>query len=183
MTVVSLKVLATAEDTRALWSVNVQHDFGPGRLCGAWIDADDHTLAQIIGAQPLHLTAGTDAPTDLDCALLDLPATRQAMVDEVDRLVELNRASRTPKGNPRAPLQRPDIPELPTTGNTDEDQLRGVVTDNPAALEALRSAHYLADLADAWSRIETLRLSREYLRGDTPQAREFPCVTTATREA
>lgn len=177
MKIVSIKVLAEAEDDRAIWSVDVQTDFGPSRLCGAWINPGPEDLANLLTRQPVLMIGAAEVRSELDCNLVDVSATRQAVVDEFERLSEVNRASRTEKGNKRAPLIRPEIPEVPPAFDAAGEAPRGFINPSPAAIAAVRAAHYLAALAGSWAKIETLRLGRDYLRGDTVDPRQFPVVT------
>lgn len=169
---VAIKILSVVDDDQAIWSVNVGPEAGPGRLCGAWVNVNAADARSILDGQPVHVLNDAPVPDGVRCRIVDVEGTRQRLHDEIDILVAANRGSRTPKGNRRAPLQPPTVPPIPT----ERTPIFGVVATEPAAVAAIFDAHYLAQLADAWSKVETLRLGRDYLRGDIPHARPFPCV-------
>lgn len=173
MHIVTLKVIAEKNGDRAIWSVDMQIDFGQSRLCGAWMNPSADDMNSILRDQPVLAATQIDPLDGLGCRLIDLPSTRQALVDEFERLVAINQASRTDKGNKRAPLIRPGIPGIPEPSH--EPPL-GFINTSPAAIAAINAAHYLAALADSWAKIETLRLGRDYLRGESTTPRQFPVV-------
>ncbi len=173
--VVTIKVLSQCDGVTAIWSVDVAPMFNPGRLCGAWVNPAPEETRSLLSGNPVARVGGPAPAGDAEFACLDVAATRDRVVGAMARLVELNRQSRTPKGNARAPLQPVAVPALPDA----EDYLIrpwGVVALEPAVIAAITHAQYLASLADVWAKIETLRLARDYLVGDDTSARPFPCV-------
>ncbi|GAB2656695.1 hypothetical protein GCM10027169_20420 [Gordonia jinhuaensis] len=180
MTTVTLKVLAGAGEDRAIWSVDIQPTFQSSRLCGAWMNPGPEDLSDLLRGQPLLTVGASPEPAELRCRHIDLGETHQALVESIDQLAALNRASRTPKGNRRAPLPRPKVPAIPEDIHASGGKPpHGFVNPSPAAISAVRAAHYLAALADAWAKVETLRLSRDYLRADTTDHRQFPVKFSA----
>lgn len=177
---VSIKILNRDGDDLVVWAVNVQPGFGPGRLCGAWITGDPATHQLLLRRQwTLVLPDAADLIPNIDGGqLLDVELTRSAIVDEFERLAQLNREARTPAGNRRAPLPAVNVPEsfdvaaVPAT-------LRGVTSDSPAVVTTIAAAHHLAALAAAWEQVEGRRTARDYLVDGQPAARPFPAIALA----
>jgi hypothetical protein len=109
--------------------------------------------------------------------MFDPMATLNAVAKEISELDARHRAAPTKAGKPRAPIDWPRLPQ-PLDWSAAPAPPRGV-TDDPLASETIGVARWVADLADAWSNVETLRLSREHLRDDEISPRPLPVVVLA----
>ena len=161
----------------AIWHVAVEPVAQIARLCGAWVTDDPEVQRKVVAAR-LAVVVG-DRPTKAVTTLLtlthgriDLPATLTAITDHTNSLDALHADSRTAKGNQRAPITWPTIPKAP-----DWAALPPVptgVVDDPMIISTVATARWLADLADVWSAIETLRTSRPHLSRGEPEPIPVP---------
>ncbi|KJR10557.1 hypothetical protein [Gordonia sihwensis] len=176
---ISVKVLNHRDSELIVWEVNIQPGFGPGRLCGAWVDADNDADNLLRDQWILVLPDARDHVPDVrGMKRFDPVGTRQAIVDEFEAMSAINKASLTPAGNPRAPLQPLKVP-APFDAAQLPVKVRGVSEDDPAIVTTIAAAHAVAELAQAWEKLESIRHSRDYLHGDHPDARPFPAREVA----
>lgn len=164
----------------AIWYTDCTVDLGLARLCGAWVDLDEQKTRLILAQRVLLPFPGTPIPdVNTPVEILDPNSTRAAIVDEITRLEHAHRDTRTAAGATRAPITWPAVPgELDFTHLP--PALPGVNSD-PLIADTIAVAHWLEELADAWASIETRRTSREHLRGEHPDPRPFPAVSTLTQ--
>jgi hypothetical protein len=81
----------------------------------------------------------------------------------------------------RAPIEWPRLPQ-PLDWASPPAPPEGVV-DDPFVASTIGVAHWVADLADAWSAVETKRLSREHLSAGDTVPRPLPVVLVETSPA
>ena len=161
----------------ATWHVVIDPGWPMGRLCGAWVF---DTASPSLVATHLLLPFGGVLPDDLaglagvSTGLFDPAASREAIAKEIAEIEALHGATPTKAGKPRAALDWPSLPE-PLDWSALPSPPRGVVDDELTSV-VVAVANWVADLADAWAAIETIRLSREHLRGDVGTVRPLPAV-------
>ena len=103
---------------------------------------------------------------------VDLNVTLSAVGEVIAELDKKHRGSRTAAGKPRAPIGWPELPEqldwaaLPATP--------GGVNPDPFVAEVIAVAYWVTGLAEAWSAVETIRASREYLANGDVTTRLLP---------
>lgn len=171
-------------DRMVIWHVAVEPIVQASRLCGAWVTDDPDVQRTVVAARNIMLFG--DSSTDYFAALLadtrgviDLKATLVAVEQYTDRLDEIHRASPTPNGSPRAPISWPAPQQVP-----DWDSLPPVpagVVEDPLICSTIAAANWLADLADVWSAIESMRASKSHLSTDVPSLLPPPFVMTENR--
>ncbi|WP_143695189.1 hypothetical protein [Williamsia sp. 1135] len=172
-------VHATADGVPIIWYVNTDPVTDLNRLCGAWVtpDADQHK--NLLTQRWVLQFAGSPVPNFAAPRLrFDANRTRQAIIDEVDHLGQLHRATPTKSGASRAAIEWPDVPGAVDFTNVPPVP-RGVSREDPAIADTVAVAYWLQELVEAWSRIETIRCGREHLRGDTPTPRGIPLVAVS----
>jgi hypothetical protein len=103
---------------------------------------------------------------------VDINATLAAIGDRASDLDALRRESKTAAGNARAPINWPKLPE-PLDWAALPSPPRGVNPD-PFVAETIAVTHWVADLAEVWSSVETARTSREHLAGGELEAKPLP---------
>jgi hypothetical protein len=162
-------------DRIAIWHVVVSPSYPLSRLSGAWI----HASTGLVGTR-LILPFGGQLPDALtylasaSAGVVDMSATLAAVSESVAKLDALHESSRNGVGKSRAPIEWPALP-LPLDWTSPPWPLNGVV-DEPFIASTVGVARWVADLADAWSAIETKRLSREHLAAGDTQPRPLPVV-------
>jgi hypothetical protein len=166
-------------DAMAIWHVAAEPVAQTSRLCGAWVTDDPDVQQNVTAARKVVLL---DAESKDRIAgllpkaqgVIDLKATSLAIARHIDELSEIHRASRTPKGTARAPINwpsmqpipEPDVPPMVPTG----------VVEDPIIRTTIAMARWIADLADTWSSVEMIRTSREHLSGGNPVPLPLPFV-------
>ena len=158
----------------AIWHVVIEPSWPMGRLCGAWVD----TIAPALYVQRYLLPIRDHLSEDLaylrhgSAGTLDANSTREAVVEAIGKLDAQHRDSPTKAGKPRAPISWPQVPD-PLDWTTLPAPPRGVV-DNPLTGETIAVATWVSVLADVWSSVETIRLSRDHLANGDTMARPMP---------
>ena len=161
----------------AIWHVAVEPVAQTARLCGAWVTDDFEVQRKVVAAR-LAVVIGDKSAKAVKALLahtrgrIDLPATLTAITDHTNSLDALHADSRTVKGNQRAPITWPTIPKAPDWAA--QPAVPTGVVDVPLITSTVVTAHWLADLADVWSAIETLRTSRPHLSQCDPAALPVP---------
>lgn len=178
----AIAVVNSDADMMAIWHVAVEPVAQTARLCGAWVTDDLDVQQKVVAARKVVVFA--DQSNDHITALLayargviDLKATLEAVEQNIEVVNNIHRASRTPKGNPRAPLIWPALPPM-----LDWDALPMVpvgVVEDPLIRSTIAASRWIADLADLWSAIETIRTSRPHLAGENRGAGALPLVLKA----
>ena len=166
-------------DMMAIWHVAVEPVAQTARLCGAWVTADRDVQTRVIANRKVVVFG--DHSTDLPTAVLayargviDLKATLVAIEQTIGFVNEIHHASRTPKGNPRAPLTWPALPSMLDWGAM--PAVPAGVVDDPLIRSTIAASRWIADLADIWSALETIRTSRPHLAEGNPAAAPLPFV-------
>lgn len=158
----------------AIWHVVIDPSWPMTRLCGAWVDIVEPSLC----AQRYLLPFGGRLPTELaqhesfSAGVFDAAGTREAVIEAIRELDARHQDSPTKAGKARAPISWPRVPESLDWGSLPGPP-RGVVED-PLTSETIAVARWLAQLADAWSSVEVLRLSRDYLADGDVTPRPMP---------
>ncbi|MGV0991107.1 MAG: hypothetical protein ACOYB7_02530 [Mycobacterium sp.] len=176
MNIVPMIVLVNGDDSRtAIWHVDVGPPLaGMSRLGGAWVTDNGSVYGQVVTGRHVFLFGGV-VPASVEAwvgSVIDVPGTLTNIRDWIAEHNRLHEASRTEKGNERAPLNWPRLPE-PLDWDALPAPPRGVVDDKLIA-ETIVAAHWIADLAQTWQAIETLRLSRDHLKGGDVESRILP---------
>jgi hypothetical protein len=162
-------------DRIAIWHVVLSPSYPMSRLSGAW----EHASACLVATRlvlPFRAQM-PDALTHLASAsagVIDVLATLAAVSEWLDKLVTLHESSRNARGKSRAPIEWPALP-APLDWTSPPSPPAGVV-DDPFIASTVGVARWVAHLADAWSAIETKRLSREHLAAGDTQPRPLPVV-------
>lgn len=162
-------------DRIAIWHVVLRPSYPMSRLSGAW----EHASAGLVATR-LILPFGGQMPNALthlasaSAGVIDVSATLAAVSQWLDKLVTLHESSRTARGKSRAPIEWPALP-APLDWTSPPSPPAGVV-DDPFIASTIGVARWVAHLADAWSAIETKRLSREHLAAGDTQPRPLPVV-------
>lgn len=157
-----------------IWYVDTDPVTDLNRLSGAWVTANADQHQSLLTRRRILQVADSLIPGVLPAPpQIDPNATRQAIIDEVGRLHQVHRKTPTKAGNIRAPIEWPDIPNV-----LDFESLppvpAGVSREDPAITDTVAVAYWIQELAESWSRIETVRCAREHLRGDNPAPRQIP---------
>lgn len=182
----AVAVLNGGADRTVIWHVAVEPAVQTSRLCGAWVTDDPDVQQTVVATRNIVLFG--DLSNDYIDALLahtrgiiDLKATLVAIEQYTDDLDEIHRASPTPNGSPRAPINWPSMCEVPDW-NSLPPVPAGVVED-PLIHSTIAAARWLARLADTWSAIETVRASKSHLFLDIPSPRPLPFVMRENRQS
>lgn len=163
-------------DRLAIWHVVIDPSWPMSRLCGAWVD----TVAPALYQQRYLLPFDERLPDELthltpeSAGTLDANATREAVISVIDKLEARHKESLTKAGKPRAPITWPRLPAPLDWANLPAPP-RGVA-DDPLTGETIAVAGWVSQLAAAWSSIEVIRLSRDYLADDDVTPRPMPVV-------
>lgn len=170
-----------SEGASAVWHIDISPSTPLARLCGAWVTDDAYTLHNVLTARLLlpfagRLDAEAASLADRAVGIVDPNATHASIRNRVSELDELHRESKTAAGSARAPISWPTLPE-PLDWTTLPPTPRGVNPD-PFVAETIAVARWLADLADAWSKIETARTSRQHLAAGDLITHALPVVLT-----
>ena len=118
---------------------------------------------------------GDVIPPSVDASVtsvINVPGTIANIADWMAEQDKIHAESRTILGNERLPISWPRLPK-PLDWNALPAAPTGVVDDELIS-ETIVAAHWMADLAQAWHAIETLRLSRAHLRGGDFETRILP---------
>ncbi|UCZ62881.1 hypothetical protein [Mycolicibacterium phocaicum] len=161
-------------DRVAVWHIVIDPGWPMSRLCGAWIDA----LTPSLLVQRYLLPFGGTLPDSLadlrgsSAGTFDPNDTRDAIVADIEKLNARHEDSPTKAGKPRASILWPDVP-APLDWAALPAVPHGVVED-PLARETIAAAMWVASLADAWAKVEVIRLSRDHLSDGDSLARPMP---------
>jgi hypothetical protein len=174
-------------DRTAVWHVAIGAPMPQmSRLCGAWVTDGDRPASAVVAARLFFPVGGQvpDAVADLvpaSTGVFDMTATLAGISKCVDELDARHTASKTKAGKPHAPINWPKLPEALDWVALPDPPI-GVV-DDPLISTTIRVALWVAELADAWSAVETTRLQRKHLaEGDTSPS-PLPVVTSAADAA
>jgi hypothetical protein len=176
-----IAIIRSGETASAVWHVDVAPSTPLMRLCGAWVTDDADVLRKVLAGRVILPFGGrleADA-TDLAQAtvgVVDLNATLSMISEVIADLDEKHRAAKTAAGNPRAPIRWPELPE-PLDWTALPAAPRGV-NPEPFVAETLAVARWVADLAEAWSSVETSRTSKEHLTDGDLKLRLLPVDLT-----
>lgn len=166
MNVVQMIALVNSDDRRtAVWHVDVGPPMVGSRLGGAWVMDNDNADHGVITGRHVFLF-GDVMPPSVEASItsvIDVPGTLANIADRIAELDKIHAESRTELGNRRSPISWPRLPK-PLDSNALPAAPTGVVDDKLIS-ETIVAAHWMADLAQTWQAIETLRLSRSHLRG------------------
>jgi hypothetical protein len=178
-----IAIIRSGETASAVWHVDVAPSTPLMRLCGAWVTNDPDVLRKVVvGRVVLPFGGQLEAEaTDLAKAavgVVDLNATLSMISDVIAELDEKHRGAKTAAGNPRAPIRWPQLPE-PLDWTALPAAPRGV-NPEPFVAEMLAVARWVADLAEAWSSVETARTSKEHLADGDLKLRLLPVDLTVT---
>lgn len=176
----SAVALVNANDSVvAIWHVAAEPIAQTARLCGAWVTDDTEIQRKVVAARAVVVFGGE--PNELVKPLMshaggiiDLKATLIAIEQHISTVDEIHSVSRTPLGNPRAPIIWPTAPTM-LDWNDLPPVPAGVVND-PLIRPTIAAARWLAALADTWSAVETARTSRSHLAEESPVAAPLPFV-------
>ncbi|MCV7281425.1 hypothetical protein H7J88_17450 [Mycolicibacterium flavescens] len=170
----AIAVVHSGSDAVAIWHVAVEPVVQTARLCGAWVTRDADVQQRVIRARKVVLV--NEVMSDRLESLLthsdgafDVEATLTAIRQHIDRLDEIHRTSFTPKGSPRAPISWPSLPPSGTPLSVPV----GVV-QTPLIRSTIAMARWLADLANVWSAVESIRVSKAHLKVDSPSPQPLP---------
>ena len=154
-------VVCRSGDQVAVWQVVTGTGRGLSRLAGAWVLArtETHVIDALLRRRwVLGLTGGAHVVEAAEVAILgyvDPGATLAGIRAEVVELQDRFDGEPRPK---RRKLVAPDWPVVPAA--FDPASFAGA--DAPAEV-ALAVGRWVADVADAWQRIETERMARPFL--------------------
>jgi hypothetical protein len=169
-------------DRIAVWHVVVDPTYPMGRLCGAW----EHASPDLVATR-LILPFGGQLPDALahlasaSAGVIDVSATLAATSDWISELDALHESSRAGAAKGRAPIEWPRLPQPLDWASPPAPPVR--VVDDPFVASTIGVAYWVADLADAWSAVETKRLSREHLSTGDTVPRPLPVVLVETLPA
>lgn len=169
------------EGTSAVWHIDISPSTPLARLCGAWVTGDARTLRNVLTARLLlpfggRLDVEAASLADEAVGIIDPNAIHASIGSRVSELDALHHASKTAAGSDRAPISWPTLPE-PLDWAALPPPPRGVNPD-PFVAETITVARWLADLADAWSKIETARTSRQHLAAGDLTTQALPVDLT-----
>ncbi|MFN8031872.1 MAG: hypothetical protein U0Q47_01065 [Mycobacterium sp.] len=185
----AIAVVNGDESRTAIWHV----DLGPtaqfmSRLRGAWVATNDGVERWVTrnqnGYYPhvfkgrLLLPVGGRIPSplapylSLAAGVIDGEQTRANVLAWVDLLAARHADCPTKAGKERPPISWPNIPSKLDWGNL-PSPLTGLVEDELIAA-TITAARWAAELADAWTSIESERAKRPHLRDDYLGFREIP---------
>ncbi|HMS75945.1 hypothetical protein [Gordonia sp. (in: high G+C Gram-positive bacteria)] len=162
-------VVNAGEDRVISWQVSVRPEPVMTRLVGAWTSGHvpaSKTSAVLLAGQ------GPTPESVMEMEVFQFEECWKVVLAEQHRLETLNTLSLTKSGAPRAPIEWSMIPDV-LTFDTAFQTLPGV-TDDPDIAYTLGIARWVQSLADAWAELETIRTSRDHLRGETDHPRTFP---------
>jgi hypothetical protein len=179
-----IAIVRTGEGASAVWHVDVAPSTPLMRLCGAWVTDDVDVLRNVVAARIVLPFGGHlgDAATDFASSaarVVDLNVTLNLISEVIATLDDKHRASKTAAGNARAPIRWPELPE-PLDWTALPAAPRGVNLE-PFVAEMIAVARWVADLAEAWSSVETARTSREHLAAGDVTPRLLPVAVPSVR--
>lgn len=175
----AIAVMKGDADMLAIWHVAVEPVAQTARLCGAWV-TDDLDVQRKVVAFRKAVVFGDQSNDRITTLLaeargaIDLKATLVAIEQHVGAVNDIHRASRTPKGNPREPITWPTLPPM-LDWNALPAVPAGVVEDT-LIRSTIAASRWIADLADLWSSIETIRTSRPHLGKENSMPVSLPFV-------
>jgi hypothetical protein len=179
-----LAAVDAVDGVPVVWWVDIgAGSAGMPRLCGAWVlDAPDaaESLRALTATRVLVTTADGHALLEKHEVaverMLDLPATRAAVIAARDELQAAYEHAAAPRKNGRS-LTAPRWPSLPEPLNAEAAAEAG---GDPPTSRALGIARWIDRLCTAWDAIEEQRLARPYMRSlGGPAARAVPAVMEA----
>ncbi len=163
------------EQRTAVWHVDINSDLrNMSRLGGAWVTDNDNLNPLVLTGRHVFLFADAipSAAEPWVQSVIDVSATLTNISEWVAEQDRIHANTPTDKGNERAPISWPKLPE-PLDWNALPPPPRGVVEDKLMA-DAIVAAHWVAGLADAWQAVEVIRMSRKHLKGDDVETRVLP---------
>lgn len=177
----ALAVINRDQTRTAVWHVDIGPPLPPlSRLCGAWVTQTDQGVPHGVHGR-LVFASEECSITDLTAAakgVIQIPQTLANIDAWIQRHSRIHARSRTPKGNERAPINWPTFPQ-PLDWKALPAPPRGVIDDKLIA-DTIVASLWIARLAEIWSSVETLRLSRSHLRSRNPTQQDLPfAIVTA----
>jgi hypothetical protein len=154
-------VASAAGDRIALWKVFTGIDLGISRMVGGWVldCAEEAVIDTLMRDRWVLATDGGRRALDQTrvaiVGYVDAAATVAGVRGEIAKLQD--RFDREPRPKNRK-LVPPDWPSIPDVVDADS----GTAADDQAGV-ALGVGRWVADLAEAWDRIEKQRLARPFL--------------------
>jgi hypothetical protein len=168
-------VVNTDGDRIAIWHVVLSPSYPMSRLSGAWEHASACLVAtRLVLPFPAQMPDALTRLASASAGVIDVLATLAAVSEWLDKLVTLHESSRNARGKSRAPIEWPALP-APLDWTSPPSPPAGVV-DDPFIASTIGVARWVAHLADAWSAIETKRLSHEHLAAGDTRPRPLPVV-------
>ncbi|WP_067547158.1 hypothetical protein [Nocardia crassostreae] len=160
-TVLSLVVVLNKVAGRlVIWHVNVGQAVGLSRVSGAWVLEEDEgeAIATLVGGKRIVWCGGEAAVPEWvsTAGVVDVDASVIAMRDEV---AVIDGLFSTHQGTVANKLIRPQWPEFVHPREV-RQPLHHI---DERVRPALLLARGIADLADAWAALESLRLARSFL--------------------
>jgi hypothetical protein len=175
MNIVQMIALVNRDDCRtAVWHVDIGPPMVGSRLGGAWVMDNDIADHRVIVGRHVFLFGDVMPPTveASITSVIDVPGTLANIANWIAEYDKIHAESLTELGNRRLPISWPRLPQ-PLDWNALPAAPTGVVDDKLIS-ETIVAAHWMADLAQTWQAIETLRLSRAHLRGGDLETRILP---------
>jgi hypothetical protein len=174
-------VINADESRTAVWHVDIGLSVqNMSRLAGAWVTETDQIVSQVLRGRLLY-SFGDIAPNPEVSAVIggqiDMPKTLANIFDWIDKWDAIQSESLTPKGQKRAPVPWPELPK-PLDWKALPEPQRGVVKDKLIA-DTIVTSMWIAQLAEKWAAIETLRLGRQHLRMLDPEEHNLPVAVKA----
>jgi len=148
----------------AIWHVVADPVPQSTRLCGAWVVAERSVLETVATGRRVVVVGGGDPPEwvgAVSAGVIDLGGTLANIAARTGALDKLHRSGLTDKGNRRAPLSWPALPEMLVW-----DALPPVaagVAEDPLIRPTIAVASWVGRLADVWAAVESMRTSRPHL--------------------
>jgi hypothetical protein len=177
-----IAIVRQGNESSAVWHVDVAPSTPLMRLCGAWVTDDTSVLRNVVASRVVLPFGGQLDGVAIEIAkdavgVVDLNTTLTTVSEVIADLDEKHRASKTAAGKPRAQIQWPELPDALDWSALPAPP-RGV-NPEPFVAEMIAVARWVADLAEAWSKVETARTSKEHLAAGDMTPRLLPVNLSA----
>jgi hypothetical protein len=177
-----IAIVRQGRDSSAVWHVDVAPSTPLMRLCGAWVTDDASVLRNVVAGRVVlpfggQLEGGAAEFAKDAVGVVDLNATLTIISEVIAELDDKHCATKTAAGNLRAPVRWPQLPD-PLDWTALPAPPRGV-NPEPFVAEMIAVARWVADLAEAWSTVETARTSKDHLAAGDMTPRLLPVSLTA----